>query len=466
MKRALIVVDVQNDFCEGGSLPVTGGARVASDIAELLHLWSARHPDAPDYAHVVATKDHHVDPGDHWSDEPDFRESWPVHCRVGTDGEAFHPNLDPQPFDAIFLKGEHQAAYSGFEGRTTDRRRAGRLAPRPRRDRGRRVRHRDRLLRPGHRARRRRARASRPGCCPTCAPASPRSPARPRSPRCATPGSALADLETRVEDGALWLTLNRPEVFNALSDAMADDLAAVIERATADDDGPGRGRDRRGRRVQRRRRHLGPGRARALRRVDAGPGEPDHPRHHDARQAGRRGGQRGRGRGRLLGRARRRHRGGARVGLLPARLRADRADAGRRLHRHRRRRDRPGPGDADGAAGRAARRAGGVRRRADRGRWCRTTSSTTRSPASYDGWPAGRRWPSPPPRRRSTPPPSTELDAALERERTGQTVLLRTADLAEGMRAFGEKRRPELPRRVGHSPRTFDSRPRSCHTPQ
>jgi len=43
-----------------------------------------------------------------------------VHCRVGTDGEAFHPNLDPQPFDAVFLKGEHAAAYSGFEGHTTD----------------------------------------------------------------------------------------------------------------------------------------------------------------------------------------------------------------------------------------------------------------------------------------------------------------------------------------------------------
>ncbi len=119
MKRALIVVDVQNDFCEGGSLPVTGGARVASDIAELLHAWTSRGPDAPAYDHVVATKDHHIDPGDHWSDDPDFQESWPVHCKVGTDGEAFHPNLDPQPFDAIFLKGEHQAAYSGFEGRTT-----------------------------------------------------------------------------------------------------------------------------------------------------------------------------------------------------------------------------------------------------------------------------------------------------------------------------------------------------------
>ncbi len=120
MKRALIVTDVQNDFCEGGSLPVNGGARVASDIAELLHLWTSGAPDAPDYAHVVATKDHHIDPGDHWSHDPDYAHSWPVHCKVGTDGEAFHPNLDPQPFDAIFLKGEHEAAYSGFEGKTVD----------------------------------------------------------------------------------------------------------------------------------------------------------------------------------------------------------------------------------------------------------------------------------------------------------------------------------------------------------
>jgi nicotinamidase/pyrazinamidase len=120
MKRALIVVDVQNDFCEGGSLPVTGGAQVAHDIAEILHHWTIRDPKAPDYAHVVATKDHHIDPGSHWSAEPDFVDSWPVHCRVGTDGEAFHPNLDPQPFDAIFHKGDHAAAYSGFEGRTTD----------------------------------------------------------------------------------------------------------------------------------------------------------------------------------------------------------------------------------------------------------------------------------------------------------------------------------------------------------
>jgi nicotinamidase/pyrazinamidase len=122
MARALIVVDVQNDFCEGGSLGVDGGAQVASDIGSLLHRWARRDgdPAAPAYDVVVASKDHHVDPGHHWSPDPDFVESWPVHCRVGTDGEAFHPNLDPQPFDAVFLKGDHDAAYSAFEGRTVD----------------------------------------------------------------------------------------------------------------------------------------------------------------------------------------------------------------------------------------------------------------------------------------------------------------------------------------------------------
>jgi nicotinamidase/pyrazinamidase len=111
MKRALIVVDVQNDFCEGGSLPVAGGAEVAHKISTLLHHWTNQDPKAPDY---------HVDPGDHFSSDPDFVHSWPRHCVVGTDGVAFHPNLDPQPFDAIFRKGEHAAAYSGFEGKDHD----------------------------------------------------------------------------------------------------------------------------------------------------------------------------------------------------------------------------------------------------------------------------------------------------------------------------------------------------------
>ena len=120
MARALIVVDVQNDFCEGGSLPVTGGAQVAHDIAELLRARSAGLPGAARYDRVVATKDHHVDPGHHFGDPPDYVDSWPAHCVVGTDGEAFHPNLDPEPFDQIFRKGEYAAAYSGFEALTED----------------------------------------------------------------------------------------------------------------------------------------------------------------------------------------------------------------------------------------------------------------------------------------------------------------------------------------------------------
>ena len=118
MKSALIVVDVQNDFCEGGSLPVTGGARVAAEIGGLLQAWVDQADGAPDYAHVVATRDHHVDPGAHWSAHPDYVDSWPVHSEVGTAGEEWHPDLQPRPFDAVFLKGRHEAAYSGFEGRT------------------------------------------------------------------------------------------------------------------------------------------------------------------------------------------------------------------------------------------------------------------------------------------------------------------------------------------------------------
>jgi nicotinamidase/pyrazinamidase len=93
---------------------------VAHRISELLHSWTERGPQAPDYAAAVATQDHHIDPGDHFSNDPDFVESWPRHCVVGSDGVAFHPNLDPQPFDSVFLKGEYAAAYSGFEGRNHD----------------------------------------------------------------------------------------------------------------------------------------------------------------------------------------------------------------------------------------------------------------------------------------------------------------------------------------------------------
>lgn len=120
MTRALIVVDVQNDFCEGGSLAVNGGAEVAFGIGNLLRTWHEAAPVEREYDFVVATRDHHVDPGAHFSATPDYVDTWPPHCVAGTDGAGFHPNLDPQPFDAVFSKGEHAAAYSGFEGSAQD----------------------------------------------------------------------------------------------------------------------------------------------------------------------------------------------------------------------------------------------------------------------------------------------------------------------------------------------------------
>ena len=126
MARALIIVDVQNDFCEGGSLAVAGGAAVAAAISAAL-----RRPARWD--HVVATKDWHVDPGAHFSDHPDFVDTWPAHCVVGTGGADFHPALDTDRIEAVFHKGEHEAAYSGFEGHTERGRGPGGLAARPRR---------------------------------------------------------------------------------------------------------------------------------------------------------------------------------------------------------------------------------------------------------------------------------------------------------------------------------------------
>ncbi|CAA9438590.1 MAG: Nicotinamidase [uncultured Pseudonocardia sp.] len=108
MARALVVVDVQNDFCEGGSLAVAGGAAVAAAASALAR--------SGGYDHVVATRDHHVDPGAHFSDTPDFVRSWPPHCRVGTPGASFHPELDVAPIEAVFDKGAWTAAYSGFQG--------------------------------------------------------------------------------------------------------------------------------------------------------------------------------------------------------------------------------------------------------------------------------------------------------------------------------------------------------------
>jgi nicotinamidase/pyrazinamidase len=114
MHRALIVVDVQNDFCEGGSLGVEGGADVAAAVTELVGNANAG------YRHVVATRDHHIEPGDHFSARPDFVRSWPRHCVAGTEGVGFHASFAPAVasggIDAVFDKGAYTAAYSGFEG--------------------------------------------------------------------------------------------------------------------------------------------------------------------------------------------------------------------------------------------------------------------------------------------------------------------------------------------------------------
>lgn len=107
MTKAVIVVDVQNDFCEGGSLAVAGGAEVARNISGRL--------DEGGYEHAVATRDHHIDPGAHFSESPDYRDTWPPHCVVGTSGVALHANLDTSRIEAVFDKGEYAAAYSGFE---------------------------------------------------------------------------------------------------------------------------------------------------------------------------------------------------------------------------------------------------------------------------------------------------------------------------------------------------------------
>jgi nicotinamidase/pyrazinamidase len=110
--KALLVVDVQNDFCEGGSLAVAGGAAVAAGISGLLA--------NADYSVVAATRDAHRDPHGHFASDPDYATTWPVHCVIGTAGAELHPNFDTQRVDALFDKGEWEAAYSGFEGADSD----------------------------------------------------------------------------------------------------------------------------------------------------------------------------------------------------------------------------------------------------------------------------------------------------------------------------------------------------------
>ena len=110
MKRqALVVVDVQNDFCEGGALAVAGGNAVAWRIKGFIEREGWR------YRRVVTTQDWHIDPKGHFGDPPDFTSTWPIHCLAETTGSALHPVLRNAKVDARFLKGQMEAAYSGFE---------------------------------------------------------------------------------------------------------------------------------------------------------------------------------------------------------------------------------------------------------------------------------------------------------------------------------------------------------------
>ena len=113
MKTALLIVDVQNDFCPGGGQRTARGDEVATRIAELI-----ADPDGQDreYQCVVATQDWHIDPGAHFSEAPDFVDSWPKHCVAGSKGAQIRRPVPTDQIDQFFKKGHYTAAYSGFEG--------------------------------------------------------------------------------------------------------------------------------------------------------------------------------------------------------------------------------------------------------------------------------------------------------------------------------------------------------------
>lgn len=112
MTNALIVVDVQPTFCEGGELPVEGGNAVAEKIAEFI----SENRDQFDL--LISTQDWHINPGTHFSDEPDYVDTWPVHGVAKTENAHLHPALHNISFDFKIKKGQYQAAYSGFDGFT------------------------------------------------------------------------------------------------------------------------------------------------------------------------------------------------------------------------------------------------------------------------------------------------------------------------------------------------------------
>lgn len=117
MSKALFIVDVQNDFTEGGALGVDGGDAVAARISSYL----VTH--AEEYEIIVASRDwHHPDHdnGGHFHPEPDFVDTWPVHCVSGTEGAEYDPALDTGAVTHHVKKGMGEPAYSLFEGITDD----------------------------------------------------------------------------------------------------------------------------------------------------------------------------------------------------------------------------------------------------------------------------------------------------------------------------------------------------------
>ena len=119
MTRALFIIDVQNDFTEGGALGVDGGAAVAEQVTEYLR----SHPGR--YDHVFASRDWHDpdnDNGGHFATDaaPDFVGTWPKHCMAGTPGAEYHPAIDTSLIDVHVKKGQGVPAYSIFEGTTED----------------------------------------------------------------------------------------------------------------------------------------------------------------------------------------------------------------------------------------------------------------------------------------------------------------------------------------------------------
>lgn len=110
MSKALIIVDVQPTFCEGGELGVEGGNAVAERIAEYVET----HRN--EYSYVATTQDWHVEPGRHWSDNPDYVDTWPVHGKAGTANAGLHPAIAALGIGHHFKKGQYSPSYSGFEG--------------------------------------------------------------------------------------------------------------------------------------------------------------------------------------------------------------------------------------------------------------------------------------------------------------------------------------------------------------